>query len=114
MAGIADGEHALGDVLAEIADPLEIGRYADRADDLAQIVRHRLALGDQRRSPCRRSRAGHRRGRLSSSITFARQRGIGVDQRRHRLVDHALGMAAHGGDTRWRIFQILVECANDV
>ena len=39
----ADLERTLGDVLGEIADAFEIAGDADRADDLAQIDRHRLA-----------------------------------------------------------------------
>ena len=35
------------DVVAEVADPFQIGRDADRADDLAQVVGHRLPLGDE-------------------------------------------------------------------
>ena len=106
--GFADGDHALGDVLAEIADPLEIGRDADRADDLAQIVRHRLALGDH-----------HDRLVVDLALPFVeegvvadhlpRQAGIGIDERRHRLVDHALGMAAHGRNAVGEILQLLVE-----
>ena len=46
LASFGDGDDPLGDVLAEVADPLEVGRDADRPDDLAQIVGHRLALGD--------------------------------------------------------------------
>ena len=38
--------HALGDVLGEIADALEVVGDAQRADDLAQVDRHRLAAGD--------------------------------------------------------------------
>ena len=37
---------ALGDVLGEVADALQIGGDAHGADDLAQIDRHRLAAGD--------------------------------------------------------------------
>ena len=46
LPAFGDRDDALGDVLAEIADPFQVGRNADRADDLAQIVGHRLALGD--------------------------------------------------------------------
>ena len=38
--------HALGDVLGQVADPLEVVGDAERADDVAQIHRHRLAPGD--------------------------------------------------------------------
>ena len=37
---------ALGDVLGEVADALEIVGDAQRADDLAQVDRHRLAARD--------------------------------------------------------------------
>ncbi len=37
---------ALADILGEIADTFQIGGDAQRADDLAQIDRHRLARGD--------------------------------------------------------------------
>ena len=46
LAPLGDGGDALGDVLAEIADTFEIGRDADGADDLAQVLGHRLAAGD--------------------------------------------------------------------
>ena len=36
----------LGDVLAEIADALQVGRDAKRRHDLAQVVGERLAPGD--------------------------------------------------------------------
>ena len=39
-------QHALGDVLGEVADPLEVVGDPQRADDLAQVDRHRLAAGD--------------------------------------------------------------------
>ena len=45
----ADLERAPGDVLGEISDPLEIARYPNRADDLAQVVRHRLPARDRQR-----------------------------------------------------------------
>ena len=37
---------ALGDVLGEVADALQIVGDAQRADDVAQVDRHRLAPGD--------------------------------------------------------------------
>ncbi len=41
-----ENHHALGDVLGEIADALEVVGDAQRADDVAQVDRHRLAPGD--------------------------------------------------------------------
>ena len=42
----ADGDDALGGVLGEIADPLEVVGDVDRRHDLAEILSHRLAAGD--------------------------------------------------------------------
>ncbi len=39
-------DDALGGVLAEVADALEIGGDADRTHDLAKVGGHRLAAGD--------------------------------------------------------------------
>ena len=46
-----DGDDALGDVLAEVADALEVVGDADGRDDLAQVQRHRLAPGDGEDGP---------------------------------------------------------------
>ena len=108
-----DGDDALGDVLAEVADALEVGGDADRADHLAQIVGHRLALGDEE-------------DRLVVDLALRLveeavvgddllgQAGIGIHQRRNRLVDHALGMAAHRRQAVAQIFQLLVIGADDM
>ena len=40
------GKRPLGDVLAEIADALQVGRDAKRRHDLTQVVGERLAPGD--------------------------------------------------------------------
>ena len=45
----ADLDRALGDVLGQIPDPLEIARDPNGADDLAQVVRHRLPARDRQR-----------------------------------------------------------------
>ena len=41
-----ENHHPLGDVLGEIADPLEVVGNAQRTDDVPQVDRHRLAPGD--------------------------------------------------------------------
>ena len=46
--GLADRADPLGDVLGEVADPLEIAAMRIAPTTRAQILRHRLALGDQR------------------------------------------------------------------
>ena len=40
------GERALGDVLGEIADALQVAGDLERGHDVAQVVGHRLAAGD--------------------------------------------------------------------
>ena len=101
--------HALGDVLGEIADPLEIVRDAQRADDLAQIDRHRLAAGDgedglfldlvlqrvDRRSPTPTTRLARSASRR--------------DQRLDRIGDLALREAAHLRDLAGELLQVGVE-----
>ena len=93
----ADLERALGDVLGEVADPLEVAGDADRADDLAQIDRHRLAARDGQ-------------DRLLLDLALQRveprvggddlvgERRVGLAQRVHRVDHHLLGDAAHLGD----------------
>src|SRR5262245_55361795 len=41
-----DGKCAFGDVLAEVTDKFQICLDAERSDDLAQIIGHRLPLND--------------------------------------------------------------------
>ncbi len=43
-----DGKGALGDVLGEVADALEITGDLQHGHDVAQVGRHRLPLGDER------------------------------------------------------------------
>ncbi len=40
------GQNALGDVLHQVADALQVVGDADRRDDVAQVHRHRLAPRD--------------------------------------------------------------------
>ena len=103
----ADPDRALGDVLGEIADALEIAGDADRADDLAQVHRHRLAArdGEDRRAP--RFRAAESRAAGSVATTCARAR-VGVGQRVHRVDHHLLGDAAHLGDAALERLEFLV------
>ena len=90
-------EDALGDVLGQVADALEIAGDALCRDDFAQIHRHRLTPGDDHDG---------------ALFAFALQdiellvigddRAGGVDidahQRPDRDIDQALGHAAHLGD----------------
>ena len=93
----ADLDRALGDVLGEVADPLEIAGDADGADQLAQIDRHRLAPRD-----------GHHREILDLALQRVEARigrddlmgedRVRVGERVHGVDHHFLGDAAHFGD----------------
>ena len=103
----ADLDRALGDVLGEIADPLEIAGDADRADDLAQVDRHRLAARD-----------GHDRQILDLALQRVEariggddlmgERRVGVGQRVHGVDHHFLRDAAHFGDAALERVELLV------
>ena len=93
----ADPDRASGDVLGKVADPFEIAGDADRADDFAQVHRHRLPPGD-----------GEDRLLLDLALQsvepgvggddLLRERGVGAGQRIHRVNHHFLRDAAHFGD----------------
>ena len=93
----ADLDGALGDVLGEVPDPLEIAGHADDPDQLPEIDRHRLAAGD-----------GHHREILDFALQrveagiggddLMRKDGVGVGQRVDGFAHHLLGDAAHFGD----------------
>ena len=109
LAPFSHGDDALGDVLAEVADPLEIGRNADRADDLAQIGRQRLTPGDDRAIGLLVDLALRLVEHGVVGNDLAAPGHVGIDQGGDRLVDHALGVAAHGGDLAGEIFQLVVD-----
>ncbi len=84
----------LAHVLGEIADPLQVGGDPHRADDFAQVNRHRLPPGD-----------GQHRALLDQALQIVdfgvggddalAERDIAADQRVDGIDDHALGEAAH-------------------
>ena len=104
----AERDHALGDVLGEVADALEIVRDAQRADDLAQVDRHRLAPRD-----------GEDRALLDLALQIVdgrierdhalRERRIAPRQRIDRLGDLLFGEPAHLGDHAGEVLQVDVE-----
>ena len=103
----ADLERAFGDVLGQIADPLEIAGDADGADDFAQVDRHRLAARD-------------RQDRLLLHLTLQRvesrvgrnhlmgERGVGAGERVHGVDHHFLGEPAHLRDAALEQVEVLV------
>ena len=91
------GQRALGDILAEIADALEVGGDAERRHDLAEVVGHRLAPGD------------HDDGLLLDLVLELVDRLVLLDgdvgevriaalERVDRLAEDLLGETAHLGD----------------
>ncbi len=105
---VAERDDALGDVLGEIADPLEIVGDAQRADDLAQIDRHRLAARDGQDRlfldlALQRIDQGVGRDHLLGKL------GVALDQRIDRLRDLLFGEPAHFGDVAREVLQVGVK-----
>ena len=87
-------QHALADVLGEVADPLEVVGDAQRADDLPQIDRHRLPAGDRQH----RFFLDLRLQRVDAGISghgALRAVGVAPRQRIDRIGDLPLRKAAH-------------------
>jgi hypothetical protein len=103
-----ENDHALGDVLGEIADPLKVVGDAKRADDIAQVDRHRLA-----------PRNGEDRFFFDLALQevdlgVLRDDGLGQDrvvavERIDGVADLALGETAHFGDHARQLLEIGVE-----
>ncbi|ESY33756.1 hypothetical protein X749_02670 [Mesorhizobium sp. LNJC391B00] len=113
LAAVNDADHTLGDVLGEVTDPFEVGRNADGADDLAQIRRHGLALGDDDDGFVVDFALAIVKHDVVTNDLLG-EAGIGIDQRLDRLLDHALGMAAHRSDALRQVFQLFVIGADNV
>ena len=106
LAGDLGG--ALGDVLGQVADPLEIGGNADGADDVAQVDRHRLAARD--------GPHGHVLDRPLQGVEariggddLLRQFDIHGRQRVHGVGEHFFGDAAHFRNVAVELFELGVE-----
>ncbi len=107
-----DVDGALGDVLGEVADALEVAGDADRRDDLAQVDRHRLAPRDgQDRVLLDLALQRSRRGSTATVRARGRRR---ARQRVHRVRQHLLGDAAHLGDLAAEQLEFLVVGSDDV
>ena len=112
-AALADGRDPLGDVLGEVADALEVGRHADRADHGAQVLRHRLALGDQRDGRLVQ-RTLARVHRLVVGDDALGERVVGADQRAGGGGHHRAGELAHLADQPVDMGEVLVEGTDGV
>ncbi len=108
---VADFLGALGDALAHVADALEIAGHAQRADDFAQVDRHRLALGNHHEDMLVQfvlqivEHEVLRDDRLRHRLVAAHERG-------HGLCHDAFGMAAHFRHLPRNEPEVLVECCN--
>ena len=108
MEFAAERDHALGDVLGEIADALEIVRDAQRADDLAQIDRHRLAPRDGEDRPLLDLALQRVDGRIERDDALG-ELAVAPRQRIDRFGDLLFGEPAHFGDHAGEILQVDVE-----
>ena len=102
-----DLERALGDVLGEVADAFEVAGDADRADDFAQIDRHRLAARDGEDRLLLDLALQRVEARVGRDDLMG-ERHVGLAQRVHRVDQHFLGDAAHFGDAALERVEILV------
>ena len=105
---VAGQRHPLGDVLGEVADALEVVGDPQRAHDLAQVDRHRLAARDGEHG-------------LVLDLTLQDvDPGVGLDhllgplgvapgERVDRIGDLLLGQAPHLGDHAGELLQVDVE-----
>jgi hypothetical protein len=91
---VLDARHALGDVLGIVADPLDHAGDLERGDDLAQIVGHRRAQGDD----LHRLALDLGLERVDPGVALDDRGGglrIAADERLHGVADRRLGEAAH-------------------
>ena len=103
----ADLQRPFGDVLGEVADPLEVAGDADRADDLAQIDGHRLTPRDGEDRLLLDLALQRVEARVGGDDLIG-ERGVGLAQRVHRVDHHLLGDAAHLGDPPLESVEFLV------
>ena len=104
----AERDDALGDVLGKVADALQIVRHAQRADDLAQVDRHRLAPRDGEDRALldlalQRSMVG------SSDDDALGEPAVALGERIDRVGDLLFGKPAHLGHHAGEVLQIDVE-----
>ncbi len=108
MEVAVDGGHALGDVLGEVADPLEVVAQPQRAHDLAQVDRHRLPARDGEHGlvldlALQRIDAGIDRHHAPGTLAVA------LGQRIDGIRDLLLGEAAHLRHHAGNFLQIDIE-----
>jgi len=109
----ADREHALGDVLGEVADALEIARDADRRDGLAQVDGHRLAAHEGQDGALLDRALERVEPRVDGDHRLGKRR-VAADQGGDGVGQHLLGDAAHLRDGAAQILELGVVGADDV
>ena len=102
MGGLAERQ------LAQGFDALEVAGHPDRPHYMAQIVGHRLALGDQRDGAVVEFALARVHDGVVGDHTL-RQRVVGIQQRLGGTADHRAGEVAHVADQPADLSEILVE-----
>ena len=103
----ADFDRALGDVLGQVADPLEITGDPNGADDLTQVDRHRLPARDRQYRLVLDLALQHVEPRIGRDDLMG-ERGVAGGKRVHRVDHHFLGDAAHLGDSPLEQVEVFV------
>ena len=106
-------DRALGDVGRIVGDPFDVAGDAQRADDAAQVARHRLAQG-QHADGLVVDLALDRIDLLVRLDDVRGQLGVALDDRLDRVGDLAFRQAAHAGDHVGQPLQLFVEGLDDV
>jgi hypothetical protein len=92
-----DLHRALGDVLGEIADPLQIAGDANGPEKLAQVHRHRLPARNRHHGQILDLALQRVEARIGRDDLMGERR-VGVGERVHGVDHHFLGEATHFGD----------------
>ena len=108
-----DGERALGDVLGEVADALQVAGDLQHRHDVAQIVGHGLAPGDHQDGLLLQVALEQVDVAIAGDCRLG-ELGIAVLQRVEALRQQPLGQAAHLRDLLVELLQLLVERLDDV
>ena len=109
----ADLDRAFCDVLGQIPHPLEIARDPNGADDLAQIIRHRLTARDRHRRLLLDLALQHVEPRIGLHDLIGEDR-IPGGKRVDRLDHHFFRNAAHLRDAPLEQVEILVVSSDSV
>ena len=113
MVLAGDGQRALGDVLGEIADALQVARDLEHRHDVAQVVGHRLAPGDHEDGLLLQLALELIDGAVAGDGALG-ELGVALLQRIEGLRQQPLGQAAHLRHLPVEQLQLLIERLDDV